>query len=158
VSNVVVDENVYIRGLYAERTEQEADILAARLLQCLQVGHRWVLSRPILAAYYRQFKKHASTHGRIESALTRSLRDILLDSDAHVMLPETQQVPGLYDHDDDHMVEAAAAVPGCALITLDGRLRDALITAGIPGQFGFEVLDVRGAWERMCEPLPQDRT
>jgi hypothetical protein len=158
VADFVFDENSYIRALYAERTTREPDLIAVRLLQCLQVGHRWILSQRIKQAYYRQFKRHALEHGRLSNDLIRSLRDVLFDSQAHLTLDELERVPGNYDHNDDHMVEAAAAVPGSILITLDGRLRRALRDEGIPERYGFVVADVTEAWRLLCNPSPAQRS
>jgi hypothetical protein len=44
------------------------------------------------------------------------------------------------------MVEAAAAVRGGLLITLDDRLAIALVREDIPIRYGFSVLDVAAAW------------
>jgi hypothetical protein len=51
VADFVFDESCYIRGLYAERTDRAVDWLASRLLQVLQVRHRWILTRPVQRAY-----------------------------------------------------------------------------------------------------------
>jgi hypothetical protein len=153
VADFVFDESCYIRGLYAETTHLAEDLAAARLLQCLQVHHRWILTEPIMSAYYRQFKKHVADNGRIASELVRSMRDVLRSIDSHRIQQRLEPIPGAYDHDDDHMVEAAAAVPGCLLITLDRKLIAALAVEGIPGRYGFEVLDVTVALARLCGEL-----
>jgi hypothetical protein len=151
VTDFVFDESSYIRGLYADRTGLEADRLASRLLQILQVEHRWILTIPILVKYLHQIKQHATDKGQNANALIRSPRDILRDSERHVFLDSTglKPVPGQYDHNDDPMVEAAAAVPGSWLITLDNKLIRQLSRAGIPHRYGFAVFDVGAALDRL---------
>lgn len=151
----VFDENCYICAMRAERTDQSNDWLASRLLQLLQVRHRWILTTPIRRAYYHQIRMHAGgDRSRNALAQIRSLRDIEFDADRCRWLQDLEPVPGNYDHDDDHMVEAAAAVEGSLLITLDDRLRNALIGEDIPIRCGFSVLDVAGAWQ-LLRPQPE---
>jgi hypothetical protein len=153
MADFVLDENCYIRALYAQRTDQHVDRLASHLLQLLQTQHRWILSGPIRRAYYHQIKKHArGDRGLNALALIRSLRDIEFDAGRSHSLDDLRPVPGDYDHDDDHMVEAAAAVRGSLLITLDNRLAAALIREDIPIRYGFSVLDVSAAWQLLRPP------
>ncbi len=149
MADFVFDESSYIRGLYAERTGRDVDWLASRLLQLLQVQHRWILTRQIQIAYYRQVKRHVTERGVNATALIRSLRDIEFDASRCRWPGELRPVPGKYDHRDDHMVEAAAAVPGSLLITLDEKLIADLTREGIPSRYGFSVLDVSAAWLRL---------
>jgi hypothetical protein len=44
MADFVLDENCYIRALYAQRTDQHVDWLASRLLQLLQTQHRLLIT------------------------------------------------------------------------------------------------------------------
>jgi hypothetical protein len=148
MADFVLDENCYIRALYAQRTDRHADWLASRLLQLLQTEHRWILSWPILRAYLRQIKKHGSDDRSFnEMALKRSLHNVQRDMARCHWPADLRPVPGDYDHKDDHMVESAAAMRGSLLITLDDKLAAALIREDIPIRYGFSVLDVSAAWQ-----------
>jgi len=75
-----------------------------------------------------------------------SLRDLMWDSERSALLDDVPNVDGRYHDDDQFIVSAAAAAGlGSILVTSDGRLRDALARAGIPVQYGFQVVDVAGA-------------
>jgi hypothetical protein len=153
MADFVFDESCYIRGLYAQVTDRDDDRLASRLLQLLQVRHRWIITRAIRVAYFHQIKKHVKDRNVNALALIRSFRDIDLDTDRSHSPIGLRPVPGTYDHRDDHMVEAAAAVPGSLLITLDNKLIKDLTRDGIPSRCGFTVLDVSAAW-RLLGPRP----
>lgn len=154
MADFVFDESCYVRGLYAETTDRPDDWLASRLLQLLQVRHRWILTRAIEQAYYHQISRHARERGVNATALIRSFRDIEFDSDRCLSPGRLQSVPGKYDHNDDHMVEAAAAVRGSLLITLDRKLIADLVSEDIPSRHGFSVLDVAAAWRLLAADRP----
>ncbi len=148
MADFVFDESCYIRALYAQRTDRDVDWLASRLLQVLQVQHRWILTEPIRRAYFHQIKKHAEQDRGVNAlALIRSLRDVERDADRSCWPGKLRPVEGDYDHQDDHMVEAAAAVRGSLLITLDDKLIAQLTRERIPSKYGFSVLDVSAAWQ-----------
>jgi hypothetical protein len=151
VSDFVLDESVYIRALAAERTRSNDDERAAFLVHCLQVHHRWIMSADILTAYHRQFGLRVTTKDAVSHELMVSLKLVLADAAKYVVLHNPPRISGAYDHDDDHVVSAAAAGSnGTILITLDERLRASLSVNGIPAAHGFRVLDVDEAWREMC--------
>src|SRR5713226_1520605 len=51
----VLDEDIYQRAMEAECTEMNFDLRAARVVDILQVDHRWVISPAVEVAYRRRF-------------------------------------------------------------------------------------------------------
>src|SRR5258708_6030719 len=150
MADFVFDESSYIRGLYAQQTDRDVDWLASRLLQVLQVQHRWILTRRIREAYFHQIKRHVMERNVNALALIRSFRDIDYDASRSLSPADLPSVSGRdpgYDPRDDHMVEAAGAVRGSLLITLDYKLISDLTRMEIRPRWGFGVLDVPAAWQ-----------
>ena len=150
-ADFVLDENVYVRALESEDTREPDDELAALLIQCLQVRHRWVLTGEVMKSYYRQFAPYGSGRGVIATRMIASLTNVVSDSNRFLIRHAPPVIPGDYDHDDDHMVAAVADLgPGTLLITLDVRLRNSLRSAAIPDNHHFRVIDVQEALSELC--------
>jgi predicted nucleic acid-binding protein len=147
VVDIVLDENVYIRALEAECTQDGEDLRAGQVVLLLQERHRWVFSSRVIDAYMRQFSAR-SCRGALTSRLMTSMSEALADSRRFLFLDDAPTIEGSYHHKDRHMVAVAAARKGCCLVTMDIRLRNALESSGIPQRFGFQVLDLQSA-----EPL-----
>jgi hypothetical protein len=139
VSDVVVDESVWIRALFSECTLAESDLTCASLMGNVQVSHRWVMTFEIADCYWHQLAK-VNCDGITRAQLIRSLQAILHDSERLVWLDSVERVTGQFDTRDEHIVSAAAAVPGSVLLTLDGDLIGELLAAAIPSTRGFNVM------------------
>lgn len=145
MTDVVLDENIYIKAIQAECTEDPTDRTAASTVQAVQQRHRWVFSRDILDAYRRQFSR-ATCKGAAASRLMKSLNEVMFDARRFCLLDDPKPVVGSFDPDDQHVVSAAAsASAACLLVTTDGRLKRALDAAGIPERHGFSVLELEAA-------------
>lgn len=141
----VLDENVFKRSLEAACTRSGEDLDAATVLSFVQMQGTWVFTHALREKYLSNWRSRACD-APLTTRMFESLRDLMWDSDRSALLDNVPIVDGRYHDDDEFVVSAAAAAGrGAILVTNDGRLRDALARAGIPVQYGFDVVDVAGA-------------
>jgi predicted nucleic acid-binding protein len=151
VSDVILDESMYIRGMDADCSTSELRVIyrrAARIVAAIQQKHRWIVSRGILEAYDRAIDSPKRCQQAGGEAAIKSLRDVLADAGRSVILTyPVPDVAGAYDEKDRHMVRAAAAAHGSYLVTMDTRLTKQLARLNIPQNHGFTVVGLVEAEE-----------
>ncbi len=150
MTDVVLDENIFIFGLESEGTSDPTHVAAARFVKCLQVNHRWVVSARVLVAYKHQFGIRRLMKGGMASELMSSFDGVLFDQDRHVWLHDPPVIPGSYEDRDQHIVSAASAAPGAVLVTSDRPLSVALAKDQIPQSKGFVVMSLVDALAVLC--------
>jgi hypothetical protein len=150
VTDIVLDEDVFVFALSAEASGDLEDKAAAQFLTCLQERHRWVLSIDTVIAYRRQLGRQRRGKGGIASGLVASL-DGVLHSERFLWRHHPQVVGGDYDIDDMHVVAAAAASSPSVLVTSDARLTTKLVDGHIAENNGFRVMDPFEALSEFCE-------
>ena len=139
MADLVLDENIYVKGLKAECTNNADDLLAAQIITLTQAYHRWIFTSDVIAAYHRQFKRN-QCRGTGANRLVVSLSEVFASQDRFLMLHDPPEVEGSYHQKDQHVVCAAAAVSGSYLITTDIRLKEALERTVILQSYGFQVV------------------
>lgn len=141
----ILDENVLKLSLDAACTGSADGLHAAQVMSFVQENGRWVFSDAIRIRYLANWRSRAC-NAPLTVRMFESLRDLMWDSERSLLLDEIAIVDGRY-HDDDEFIVSAAAAAGAdaVLVTNDGRLRDKLAETGIPGEFGFAVVDIAGA-------------
>jgi hypothetical protein len=150
VTDIVLDEDVFVFALSVEASGDLEDKAAAQFLICLQERHRWVLSIDVAAAYRRHLGRQRQGKGGVASGLVASL-DGALHSERFRWLPNPPAITGEYHDDDRHIVAAAAASAPSVLVTSDGRLTAKLIGGQIAENNGFRVMDPFEALSEFCE-------
>lgn len=155
---VVLDENVIIIAHRLDDPDVEPDEetkLAKEVAMLVQRDHQWVMSHAILDVYERRIYKRVPgpIKGTTYEGLMLSYRAVLCDSSRQLMVRDPPEIAGDYDPDDRPWVSAAAAAgPDCRLVTTDGRLRDALKTAGLDREHQFRLLSLAEAARDLAEP------
>jgi hypothetical protein len=145
VAEVVLDENIYIRGIEAECSALDArptNERAARLVVAIQQRHQWIASPGIARAYLQAVDYPNRCKQPIANQMIKSFNDVLADTERSIWLEQDQllDIPGDYDPNDRHMVRAAAARTGCYLTTMDTELVRQLARLRIPEERGFIVI------------------
>jgi hypothetical protein len=122
----------------------DQDRRAAKILEAVHAGHRWIFSATIAAAYYHQMHS-VQCRGVATNQFISGMSEVLADTNRCLFLDETVEIEGDYHQKDRHVVAAAAAVPGCYLVTMDDRLRASLLRSDIPQRYGFQVVGLNEA-------------
>ena len=144
MTDVVLDENVFVRGLVSDCSspeDQQTDRRAARVVGFLQKDHRWILSDEIVDAYRKHIKIQRCAKGPTREQIIKSLNLVFVDSRRYHWIHDLPKVEGSYSAKDRHVVTAAAKVGnGCCLATMDGRLSESLFRDNIPSRWHFRVV------------------
>lgn len=156
MADVVLDETEWVQAILADKGA--GDIEAARLLACVQIRHRWVLTAAIAAKYRSQYKRRIRGPGNaIALEMIRSLAEVLADS-TRCLRPENEPPPEIedgYHRKDKHIVCAAAWAQGSVVVTSDARLTDQLVKGGLPAKYGFRVIGRALALSELCPAMPR---
>lgn len=136
MADVVLDEWVLIRGLDAEHPADGFERESADLLALVQTSHRWVMTDQVVDAY--QGRLFGATYkGAIWTELRASFIATLVNA-SRLWLRDVPAIAGPYDQDDVTWVSAAAAAPpGCLLVTGDRRLLGQLGRCDLPARHAF---------------------
>lgn len=139
--DVVLDENVLIKGLSAEDSGLQSDELCAQLITLVQDRHRWVISSEVLRRYNVQIDVYGRARGAVVMRLIKSLAGVLRDQDRLLFLQHPTAVTGSYHEKDQPLVALAAAATDAVFVTTDNRLVGQLTKEAIPENRGFSVLE-----------------
>ncbi|MDE3074939.1 MAG: hypothetical protein KGJ86_05875 [Chloroflexota bacterium] len=152
MTDVVLDETEWVRAILAD-TDQ-GDILAARLVACIQQWHRWVLTPAIKARYRQQYRRRVRHGGPVALEMIKSFSGVMYESGKCIESDDDPPVvEGDYHAKDRHVVSAAAWAKGSVVVTSDKRLADQLKRAELPSKYGFAVLTSAEALAGLCPGL-----
>jgi hypothetical protein len=139
----ILDEDIYQRAMEAECTERNFDLRAARVVDILQIAHRWVISPAVEVAYRRRFGQVAC-QGAFATLFMLRLNECLATQERSFLINDPPLIQGNHSDKDQHVVDAAAARDeGCYLITSDDPLRAALAADGTPEKHRFNCFGLR---------------